>query len=395
MADNVNYRSMLPPGTLLKRGMYRVERYLGSGNFGNTYVVSSPNYNRPLAMKEFFLSGFCFRGRDGRTLTLSPSANPQTFLVQREKFKKEDLRLRGLRSQHVVHVHDMFEEFGTVYYIMDYIDGESFADLLERTHTPLPEAQALNVMYQILDALDEIHCHQIWHLDMKPDNVMVDKNTGKVVVIDFGASKQMGQQGRYTGTTGILCYTPGFAPIEQVSQDLDSVGPWTDFYALGATLYNLLTNEMPPSFTQLQERKAVKFPSGVSKPVRNLILWMMSPNRAQRPQSVAAIYGFIAQNIKGSQQQQQYIGPSPQQQYIGPSPQQQLRPGQQYIGPTPQTDPNSPIGNISGRPSQRPDSSLPTEKKPWSQKTALIAMAIILGVLLLLVIIMSSTRGGY
>lgn len=363
MTENVNYKSMLPPGTILKRGMYKVNRYLASGNFGNTYVVFSPNYNRPLAMKEFFLSGFCLRARDGRTITLSPSANPQTFITQREKFKKEGLRLRGLQSPHVVHVHDMFEENGTVYYIMDYVNGESLADLLERHKMPFSEERTMKIMLQILEALDEIHRKQIWHLDLKPDNVMLDMNTGNVVVIDFGASKQLGLQGRYTGTTGILCYTPGFAPMEQVSQDLSSVGPWTDIYALGATIYNLLTNDTPPTFTQLQEKKTVRFPENVSKPMRAMILWMMSPNRMERPQSVAAVYGYIKMNMKGNAFQQQVNMNGQQQQW------------QQKDG-------------------GHPDASLSEINKPLSNKTALIVLGVVLAIMFLIVLITSLSSGG-
>jgi len=342
----------------------------------------------PLAMKEFFLSGFCFRGRDGRTLTLSPSANPQTFSIQREKFKKEALRLGGLQSRHVVHVHDMFEENGTVYYVMDYVQGESLADLLESTRTPFQESQVLGFMRQILDALEEIHRKHIWHLDLKPDNVMLDLNTGNVVVIDFGASKQLGQQGHYTGTTGVLCYTPGFAPLEQVSQDLASVGPWTDFYALGATAYNLLTNEMPPSFTQLQEKKAVKFPASVSKQTRALILWLMSPNRMDRPQSVADIWRSnllvnykVNGNVSGKIKQKNVSGNKQAGNVSG----------------------HNQMGAISGRPVQqnshlsgRSGSKQPAVKKPWSNKTALIVLFAIIGVLFILVVLLGmSGRGEY
>lgn len=391
MADNVNYRSMLPPGSFLKGGMYRVDRYLGSGNFGNTYMVSTPRLNRPLAMKEFFLSGFCFRGRDSRTLTLSPTANPQTFAIQREKFKKEALRLHGLQSQHVVHVHDMFEENATVYYIMDFVWGESLADMLERTKTPLPEDRALSIMMQILDALEDIHNKQIWHLDLKPDNVMLEHETGRAVVIDFGASKQLGQQGRYTGTTGVLCYTPGFAPMEQVSQDLNSVGPWTDIYALGATIYNILTNEAPPSFTLLQEKAAVKFPSSVSKATRNLILWMMRPNRSERPQSVAAVRGYIAQNglIKGWGQQ----GSQPNGYISGRHTNANGNNNMAgYISGRPcQESGQNMAGNISGRKQQQnsPHRNSPV-KKPWSNKTALIVISIIVFTLFIITLILSS-----
>jgi serine/threonine protein kinase len=97
---------------------------------------------------------------------------------------------------------------------------------------------------QILDALKCVHSQQIWHLDLKPANIMVDKS-GAIKLIDFGASKQIRPDGGATTSTA-LCYTPGYAPNEQTEQSMEKFGPWTDFYALGATLYKLLTNNEPP-----------------------------------------------------------------------------------------------------------------------------------------------------
>lgn len=170
--------------------------------------------------------------------------NVPQFEEQREKFKKEARRLRKLKNEHIVKVHDLFEENGTAYYVMDYIDGTSLSERMAQTGTPFSEAETTAILGQMLCALKEIHQKSIWHLDLKPGNIMIDKQ-GKAYLIDFGASKQIRANGKMTTSTA-LCYTPGYAPPEQMGQMYERFGPWTDIYALGATLYKLLTNERPP-----------------------------------------------------------------------------------------------------------------------------------------------------
>ena len=297
----IDQTSLLPVGTLLQGGKYRIDRYLSSGNFGNTYIVTNTAFGEQLAMKEFFLRGYCYR-TNMRQVTMSPAVEPERIMQQRDKFKKEALRMRELKGEHVVHVYDLFDENSTTYYVMDYVQGESLATYMEHTGKPLTEEQTLYILNQLLDGLEEVHQNHIWHLDLKPDNIMIDRQ-GKVVIIDFGASKQLGASGKYTGTTGVLCYTPGFAPFEQMSQDMSSIGPWTDIYALGATLYNLLTNITP----SMQSPESLQYPTPVSKQTRDLIAWMMTMERQKRPQSIAAIRGFLARNTQQQTQRQQTV----------------------------------------------------------------------------------------
>ena len=285
----INTASLLPVGTLLQGGRYMVEKYLSSGNFGNTYIVTNTTFGERLAMKEFFLSGYCYRTNNALNVSLSPAVEPERINLQREKFKKEALRMRKLTGDHLVHIHDMFDENNTSYYVMDYVQGESLASYMERTGKPLTEEQTLYILNQLLGGLEEVHQKQIWHLDLKPDNIMIDRQ-GKVVIIDFGASKQLGASGKYTGTTGVLCYTPGFAPLEQVYQDLSKCGPWTDIYALGATLYALLTNTNPMSTAS----GTFAYPQPVSQKTQDLIRWMMSTEIAKRPQNIEAVRKFLS-----------------------------------------------------------------------------------------------------
>lgn len=223
---------------------YRVEAYLSSGGFGNTYVATHIQFGERVAIKEFFMRDLAARGADGHTVSVTNVDNAPTFEEQKEKFRKEARRLSSLKNEHIVAVHDLFDENNTCYYVMDFIEGESLANRLKRTGQPLTEAQALAVTAQVLDALRTSHAAGILHLDLKPANMMVDAH-GRVKLIDFGASKLQSVHGGAT-TTSAVSYTNGFAPREQMEQNLSKFGPWTDFYALGATLFVLLTGHKPP-----------------------------------------------------------------------------------------------------------------------------------------------------
>lgn len=285
--------SVLPVGTTLQMGKYRIVRFIASGGFGNTYEVLNVEFEERMAMKEFFMRGVNEREDDSVSVSVSNADNKKQFEVQKGKLKKEARRLRRLHNENIVKVHDLFEENGTVYYVMDYIDGESLSKRIKRTDTPLSEDEVRAILPQLLKALEEVHRNGIWHLDIKPANIMVDTN-GKALLIDFGASKQLrSSEGYSVSTSTAMCYTPGYAPMEQIEQDFDKFGPWTDFYALGATLYCLLTTNKPPSTSEIAEGNAFVFPPSVSPRMRQLVEWLMQPARRKRPQTVEEIRDFI------------------------------------------------------------------------------------------------------
>ena len=384
---------MLPVGTTLQSGKYRIDRYLSSGGFGNTYVATNVFFDEQVAIKEFFLKGIS--GRDGESMTVSVSipTNRQQFQEQNEKFKKEAYRLRKLKNDHIVTVHDLFDENGTTYYVMDFIEGESLSARLKRTATPIGEAEALNILQQVLDALDAVHQHGIFHLDIKPANIMVDAN-GHATLIDFGASKQTKQDGGATTSTG-LCYTPGYAPIEQMSQNLSQFGPWTDIYSLGASLYYILTlHPLPSPAELLEDDGALVMDDSISQCTQQLIRRMMTPIRTKRPQSVAEVKALMEatpmpkppKNITQPESEETVIltpqAPTTDEETQVITPQEPKTP----VQPQPTPEPNSPMEpEPTPEPTAYDDEEASTSPKKLIGIIAAVAVvAVIMGAVFLL-----------
>ncbi len=285
----------LQPNTTLQGGKYRIERVLGQGGFGITYLARNTMFDVDVAIKEFFMKDE--NGRDGNSVTMPNTTKTELFKGQKEKFKKEAKRMFAIKNEHIVSVHDLFEENSTAYYVMEYVDGENLAEYLKRTGQPMSEKKVKKILPQIIDALKSVHDAGIWHLDMKPANILMDKS-GNVKLIDFGASKQMNTQKGGATTSTAISYTNGYAPREQMEQIYDKFGPWTDIYALGATLYNLLTNQRPPLPTDIDDdmsddkHLALPMPN-VSDKMKQLILWLTKTNRNERPASVQGIIEYI------------------------------------------------------------------------------------------------------
>ena len=275
-------------------GRYRIERYLASGGFGNTYVATDTRFNGLVAVKEFFMRGTNHRAADHSTVVVSNAVNQAGFDAQLDKFRREAQRIFSLRNDHIVHVIDLFDANGTSYYVMDFIDGESLSARVKRA--PLSEAQTRDVAGQLLDALDTVHRAGFFHLDVKPGNIMIDRK-GHCTLIDFGASKQLSAMERTSLSSSGMAYTPGYAPIEQEGQRTKSIGPWTDLYAVGATLYHLLTGQTPPEVDPDDtgdDGRMFAYPAGVSMQMQNAISRLMNPSPRRRPQNVEQAKAVLA-----------------------------------------------------------------------------------------------------
>lgn len=285
--------NMLNEGTVLN-GTYKIVSHLASGGFGNTYLATHLMLNKKLVVKEFFMKGIVSRNEDGLTIELRNLDNKKLMESQKEKFKKEAQRLATFENKNIVHVYDLFEENNTVYYTMEYIQGKSLRDIMEKRTQPLNEGEINKVLGQLLDAIEVVHKAGILHMDIKPGNIMLTTN-GYCVLIDFGASKKIVAMGDDTTSSDLWTFTNLYAPQKQISGTTSQWGPWTDFYALGATLYFCLTKKAPPSLKDIYEHEndVFRFSPDISRHTAMLIKWLMSPRTSMRPQNITAIRNFM------------------------------------------------------------------------------------------------------
>ncbi len=303
MVSKNEHKSMLKVGTIL-RGIYRIDGYLASGGFGNTYLATNIEFDEQVAIKEFFMRGVSERGTDSLSISVSNEENVEMFEKLLGTFKREAKRLHKLGKRnipHVVRVFDLFEENNTSYYVMQYINGQSLSAVLKSQQRPFDQQWLIEgLLPQMLEALGGIHAANLWHLDIKPSNIMID-NQGNVTLIDFGSSKQIdSSKGDHVTMSSTLSFTKIYAPLELLHYDYKSIGPWTDIYSLGGTLYNLATNQKPPGAYEILNEgvNAFRFPQGSIADLTQLIVWMMSYKVGDRPQSVEQINDII-KGVKG------------------------------------------------------------------------------------------------
>ncbi len=243
----------LPQGYVLKSKLYnyRIEKVLGQGTFGITYLarielqggLGNLESSIHVTIKEFFMKEIS--GRDGTSVTSSASSKGGLFYEYKEKFAREAKNLSKLKHPNIVNVMEFFEANNTCYYVMEYLSGGDLDSLIEH-HGKLSEADTLRYTRQIAEALSFMHKNKMLHLDLKPKNVMLNAN-GDAVLIDFGLSKQYDKSGEPESSTTVGRGTPGYAPLEQANyQDGHGFPVTMDVYALGATMYKMLTGKRAP-----------------------------------------------------------------------------------------------------------------------------------------------------
>lgn len=276
----------LKPGTVLQGGKYRIVRFISSGGFGCTYEAVHTSFNSRVAIKEFFVRDFC--NRDEATSRISVAADSKRDLVAhlKKKFIDEATAIFKMHHENIVRVIDIFEENGTAYYVMDYIDGLSLHEIVKQRGA-LPENEAIGYILQICSALDYVHSKNRLHLDIKPGNIMID-DSGRAILIDFGASKQYDEYSGENLSRLMGINTTGYAPVEQSTQSFTTFSPPTDIYALGATLYKLLSGITPPDSIALSggETMLQPLPNSVSPNTRRVVAHAMAIRRVDRYQSV-------------------------------------------------------------------------------------------------------------
>ena len=279
----------LTPGTRLED--FEIERELGAGGFGVTYLALDVQLSRRVAVKEYLPRDWGTRRRDG---TVGPRSETDAaqYAWGLERFLKEARSLARFDHPNVVRVHRVFEGGGTAYLVTEYVDGPGgrawrLSDELQ-TSGPLTEVRVRALLESLMAGLEPVHASGLVHRDIKPSNVML-RADGSPVLIDFGAARQaMGQQSR--SLTSVL--TPGYAPIEQYSEK-GRQGPWTDVYALGAVAYELLSGRRPDDATQRVLEDALPPLSRVSAhPVggglSSAVMAALTVDDRSRPQSLGA-----------------------------------------------------------------------------------------------------------
>ena len=332
----------LKAGQTLQNGTYRIERVLGQGSFGITYLARAKfttqgnlgkmNVEAKVAIKEFFMSEVNSRRSDGSSVE---GSSGNVFTNYRKKFKKEAENLSKLSHPNIVKVFDVFDENNTTYYVMEFLEGTNLDDYIKQVCF-LPEKEAISIINEIGDALAYMHSQKMLHLDIKPKNI-VRKSDGKDYLIDFGLSKQFTEEGEPESSTSIGLGTPGYAPIEQSGYKQDGTFPATlDVYALGATMFKMLTGKRPPEATNILNEG---FPdnelsnSGVSKNTAAAVEKAMEPVKKKRFQNVKS----FLKGLENSQIEDTTIIETPIKPKPAPTPKPKPKPipTPQPPGPTP------------------------------------------------------------
>ncbi len=296
----------LPQGYVLKSKLYnyRIEKVLGQGTFGITYLarielqggLGNLESSIHVTIKEFFMKEIS--GRDGTSVTSSASSKGGLFYEYKEKFAREAKNLSKLKHPNIVNVMEFFEANNTCYYVMEYLSGGDLDSLIEY-HGKLSEADVLKYTRQIAEALSFMHKNKMLHLDLKPKNVMLNAN-GDAVLIDFGLSKQYDKSGEPESSTTVGRGTPGYAPLEQANyQDGHGFPVTMDVYALGATMYKMLTGKRAPEASVILNEG---FPlesfncANCSKSTLDCIIKAMEPLKRNRYNSIDTFLQALPHN---------------------------------------------------------------------------------------------------
>ena len=335
----------LPMGTILA-GKYLVGRVLGQGGFGITYVGWDIALERKVAIKEYYPSGQVSRNPGSRGLTWYTSVQSQQakqngtqmFLKEARKMSKVD------DIPNVVRVRDLFQENETAYIVMDFVEGETLKARLEKTG-PLPWEQAKGIFLPAIQAMEQVHQAGLVHRDISPDNLMLTPD-GKVKILDLGAAKDLSVN---NGASSMQVAKGGFSPFEQYTQR-GSSGPWTDVYAMAATVYYTLTGKLPPVATD--------------RVVEDTISWEEPGLKALSAQALEALQKAMVISAQTRMQSMEELEKGLYSTAVEPAPTPAPQPVQE-TQPEPQakTEPKPEAGKKSG-------------KKLWIAAAAVIAVVL-------------------
>lgn len=256
MSYETKHPNALPIGTVLN-GQYRIVQVLGQGGFGITYLGEDLNLELKVAIKEYYPEGMVTRDYETREVTVYAGDKREDFEYGAERFLEEAKILgRFQNNAHIVGVRNFFRENGTAYFVMDYIEGISFKDYLKQMNGCILYQDAFALLIPIMEALEEVHQIGLLHRDISPDNIYITFE-GKSKLLDFGAARST--LGEHSKSLSVIL-KPGYAPEEQY-RSKGKQGPWTDVYALSATLYMAITGQLPPEALDRLDEDDLRLPS--------------------------------------------------------------------------------------------------------------------------------------
>lgn len=274
--------SALPAGHRVLE--YTIDKVLGGGGFGITYLARDANLDTAVALKEYFPNDLAVRGSD-HAVSMRAGDSREQYDWGLERFLDEARALASFRHPNIVRVLRYFRENGTAYIVMEYESGDPLKRWLAR-QTSFGQKALLNVVYPLLDGLESVHKTGFLHRDIKPDNIYI-RADGTPVLLDFGAARRVSAGSDLTNVV-----SPGFAPFEQY-HSRGHQGPWTDIYSLGAVMYWMTTGAKPmESASRVKQDtmpKALETANvlGYGDMLLRAIDWAMTPDETQRPQTVA------------------------------------------------------------------------------------------------------------
>lgn len=359
---------LLKTDHLLQGGKYRIIKVLGQGGFGITYLAEQVLVERMVCIKEFYLKGYCDRDESTSQVSLGSSDNLAMMEEYQKKFLKEARMIARLDHPNITRIHDVFTENNTAYYVMEYIDGKNLNDLVKEKGA-LPEAEALSYIRQVSEGLAYVHGHKINHLDIKPGNIMLRKN-GQPVLIDFGMSKQYDERGDQTSSTPIGV-SAGYAPLELYQAGgVSSFSPQTDIYELAATLYRLVTGQVPPQASDVMNEGLPEKPVNVSESTWKAIKQAMDFRKKNRPSSIQEFLSLLGASAQGNES-------DPEE---SPDPEETAMLSEK---------PKSVVSKPTSKPKPHQSSATPAKKK---NHTAMIAIGAVLVAILAVILLIPSGK---
>lgn len=283
----------LPPGYVLRQ--YRIVRTLGGGGFSIVYLAEDTQRQQSVVIKEYLPSSQAKRGVDESVESLSAETDA-SFRQGIKRFFDEAAALAKINHPSIVRVLDFFRDNNTVYLVMNYEEGKDLGSYIKQRRGGLSERFLRTVFPQLLLGLRELHASNLLHLDIKPPNIFL-RPGGKPLLLDFGAAQPAYRENRVLGAHTL---TLGYAPLEQHKRG--HLGPWTDLYAFGASMWACMSGKSPPPAPERAQRDkykpAIRAYSGrYSRQLLEAVDWCLKMDQTERPQTVQQLLDFLNQPI--------------------------------------------------------------------------------------------------